>query len=174
MFRLPGCRPEAEYQALSSGGNCRCIPGPCRTAGPVQVHGVLLERWATARHRGLAFVSNSKCMKTFLFFTWFLASCLASKAQSWNINLNWNASPVAELVTNYNVYQSVGVVTNFVLLSRSVTNSFSLTNAVPGTYRYRVSAQNGWGEGLPSLIVSVPPGMPSSLTGMKVTVTITQ
>lgn len=110
-------------------------------------------------------------MKNLVASIVFLAPSLLM-AQSWNITLNWNNSPSSELVTNYNVYQSVGTVTNFVLLGQSTSNSFSIQNVEPGTYRYRVTARNGWGEGPPSLIVSVPPGMPTPLTGMKVSVII--
>ena len=74
-----------------------------------------------------------------------------------NIKINWEFSDPKYLVTNYNVYKSVGN-GNFNLLTNTSNNFIIDLNINTGEYRYKITALNNFGENAPSLekLVIIP------------------
>ncbi len=108
-------------------------------------------------------------MKTILstILTFITAAAFAFTA---DIYLQWNANPAFEGVTKYVIYQAKAPSTNFVAAVTAIgTNSARVRVTSAGTYSYRVSAFNSFGESVPSTNVPVNIGsitVPTQPTGL--------
>lgn len=72
-------------------------------------------------------------------------------------HLTWTASPFS---TSYNVYRGVAL-NELSLLATVTTTGYDDTSILDGTaYLYQVSGVNEWGEGLRSVTIQVPAGVP--------------
>lgn len=77
--------------------------------------------------------------------------------------LNWAAVP--EAVAGYKVYRSFNNA-QWLLISNTTNQTVTLTNALSGYFRYRVTAYNSFGESLPSNEAGVDMRVPSSPTNL--------
>ena len=90
----------------------------------------------------------------------FLSAC---KADAADVQLAWVANPSTDQVQNYSVWQASGAAGAFAKVQTVGTNlNATVSNLVPGVYRFQVTAANAWGvDSAPSSVVSTPPAQPS-------------
>lgn len=87
-----------------------------------------------------------------------------------DVSLLWNASPAAEQVTGYHVYERINGVST--PAGVTTTNTFTLTSVAQGVHTYVVTATNIWGESAPSNPASTP-GSASAPVNVRITITVT-
>lgn len=102
---------------------------------------------------------------------------LSVSALAATINIGWDASPAADQVTKYVIYEQVG--TNWVKLGEvnavpGTPPTYAIQNATIGVHTYAVAAVNVWGESTKSTPITTPPsaGTPANVRVITVTVTV--
>lgn len=87
---------------------------------------------------------------------------LSSSALAEDLSLLWNANPAEDNVTEYRVYEKIGL--SFNLLVATAATNVTLTNVPTGPHYYVVRAVNFYGESKDSNVLLVgPPAAPTGL-----------
>lgn len=94
-----------------------------------------------------------------------LATALCGGLSASDVVLTWNANPANQNVTGYKVYQASAAAGPWTSVSTVATNKATLLNIQPAVYFFRVTANNSWGESIPSNVVStpIPAGAPGNV-----------
>lgn len=91
-----------------------------------------------------------------------LVALLALATTTFGLTVAWQPNDPSEQIVNYRVYWAQGTNSFQFLADTGTGTSYTITNAVPGVYRFYVTARNFWSvESDPSAITSTPPGASS-------------
>jgi hypothetical protein len=109
-----------------------------------------------------------------LFLCLFLM-CFALPLMAADVKLQWddpNAASAA--VTKYTMYQATVAAGPFTKVAdiTAPTKVYTIIGLTPGTYYFRVTATNSWGESGASNVVNTPPGTPTSPSNLIFVVTL--
>lgn len=104
---------------------------------------------------------------------WILLALLiplhASAQQVFLHRLDW--SPVPEMITGYKVYRSVNNA-QWLLMATTTNTTYTFTNTLSRSYKYRVSSYNTFGDSPPSLEVVAGMSVASTPTNLTLQVII--
>jgi hypothetical protein len=97
-----------------------------------------------------------------------------AQAITFDLTLAWNPNSAGDQVTSYSVYRAdgfSGVFSKVVDVVPSEAPAYTFPGLSMGVYRFKVTANNVWGESDPSNEVNTPPGKAASPSGVIVRVT---
>jgi fibronectin type 3 domain-containing protein len=87
-----------------------------------------------------------------------LVALLALTVSTLGLTIIWGPNDPEEQIVSYRVYWAQGTQPFQFLADAGTNTSYTITNAVPGVYRFYITAVNFWTlESDPSNIVATPP-----------------